>query len=251
MPSLVKRGPDLVLELDPAERKRGRRRDAVEEIIKGDRPSDDRLWDLLADAYVHNGEWEIFGRNDPVREAIGAMTDAPILSDEVLRDESGSLVHVGRVYWFPNYAVEDPLETLWEKGEVVFAGEGRPISRQEYEEYDRIRDEGESDEAWDAFRDIARRLDVEHEDAKKQMRFAAFGERRRGGGAKPPLHEIGYYTVIIPWSEHATRWHPEQPYGPMSKLSRGAFRTQSEAHGWARDNLEEQPYSVKFIPPGA
>src|SRR5690242_15093804 len=54
-------------------------------------------------------------------EAIGALTDAPIVTDDYeLTDDGRTVVH-GRVWWFPNYCVEDPAETLADTGRVVFA----------------------------------------------------------------------------------------------------------------------------------
>jgi len=71
------------------------------------------LGDLLEDHFANGWEWIL-------PEDIGALTSAPILSEEVERDEEGKLVSVGRVYWFPDYAVRCELEELLEKGEVFF-----------------------------------------------------------------------------------------------------------------------------------
>ena len=45
-------------------------------------------------------------------EEIGALTDAPILSDAAERDDKGVLTSVGRVYWYPQYQVHNPVEEL-------------------------------------------------------------------------------------------------------------------------------------------
>ncbi len=55
-------------------------------------------------------------------EEIGALTEAPILSDDVERDDNGDLTYVGRVYWYPQYEVSDPLEKLLRDGSVIFTG---------------------------------------------------------------------------------------------------------------------------------
>ncbi len=55
-------------------------------------------------------------------EKIGALTDAPILTDSAERDDEGQLTSVGRVYWFPNYQVESPVQSLYERGRVTFTG---------------------------------------------------------------------------------------------------------------------------------
>lgn len=59
------------------------------------------------------------GLNWIAPESIGALTDSPILSDSPLED-SGSLGDGAKVWWFPNYAIESPLQTLVETGKVVF-----------------------------------------------------------------------------------------------------------------------------------
>ena len=60
-----------------------------------------------------------------------------------------------------------------------------------------------------------------------------------------PLYETGYYTVIIPWSDTPTLWHPTDRTGAFAALSRGAFRTLPEAETWADNALEGQPYTVR------
>jgi len=73
------------------------------------------LWTLLED-HLGSG-WEMVPPED-----IGALTAAPILSDEIERDEGGRVVEAGRVYWFPDYAVRDEIEELREKLMIVFQG---------------------------------------------------------------------------------------------------------------------------------
>jgi hypothetical protein len=55
-------------------------------------------------------------------EEIGALTSAPILANDLERNEDGELVRCGRVYWFPNYQIESPVQTLFEAGTVRFSG---------------------------------------------------------------------------------------------------------------------------------
>lgn len=52
-------------------------------------------------------------------EQIGALTSAPIFGELTLSDH-GDVTEVGRVFWFPNYQIEDPWETLMNTGEVIF-----------------------------------------------------------------------------------------------------------------------------------
>lgn len=55
-------------------------------------------------------------------EEVAALTGSLILTDSDVRDDEGGLVSVGRVYWHPNYMVENPAETLAETGVFVMAG---------------------------------------------------------------------------------------------------------------------------------
>ncbi len=67
---------------------------------------------------------DFFKRNwQEVRpEEIGALTSAIIITTEAVRDQAGKLVRLGRVYWNPQYQVEDEIETLDTRGEVLFRG---------------------------------------------------------------------------------------------------------------------------------
>lgn len=55
-------------------------------------------------------------------EQIGALTAAPILTDDVIFDDEGNgdIKELGRVFWFPNYQILDPVRVLAEKGSVDF-----------------------------------------------------------------------------------------------------------------------------------
>ena len=79
-------------------------------------------WDMLffdvCEYELCNG-WSIVNPED-----IGALTDAPIVSCEIKYfEDSDEIEDIGKVYWFPNYMVQDPLEILLKEGEVVFTGE--------------------------------------------------------------------------------------------------------------------------------
>lgn len=52
-------------------------------------------------------------------EAIGALTDAPIIGEAVIND-NGDYEVFGGVWWFPAYEAVDPWEQLRRKGRVVF-----------------------------------------------------------------------------------------------------------------------------------
>ena len=74
---------------------------------------DSMLYTLLEDHLCNGWEW--------IRpEEIGALTSAPILSDESSREDEGLLTQVGTIYWFERYQVLCPVEQLYLKGHVDF-----------------------------------------------------------------------------------------------------------------------------------
>lgn len=75
---------------------------------------------FLADLLDQTG-WSGNGQLNTVRpEDIGALTDAPILSDDVTIEDDGHATVNGRVWWFPNYMITNFADVLIEKGQVVF-----------------------------------------------------------------------------------------------------------------------------------
>jgi hypothetical protein len=56
-------------------------------------------------------------------EEVGALTIAPIIGQDVERNEGGDeLLGVGDVWWYPRYETTDPWQELAEKGTVTFIG---------------------------------------------------------------------------------------------------------------------------------
>lgn len=55
-------------------------------------------------------------------EDIAALTAAPVISDEIVRDEAGQVTEAGRVYWYPDYQVRDEIEELRAHLKLVFQG---------------------------------------------------------------------------------------------------------------------------------
>jgi hypothetical protein len=51
------------------------------------------------------------------------------------------------------------------------------------------------------------------------------------------LANRGYFTILLPWSDLPTPWHPTEREGPFSVLSRGAFATRKLARDWAKEHL--------------
>ena len=73
------------------------------------------LYALLEDHLC--GGWEMVPPED-----IGALTAAPILSDEISRDDQGSVTQAGRVYWYPDYQVRDEIDEIRRNHVLLFQG---------------------------------------------------------------------------------------------------------------------------------
>lgn len=91
-------------------------REMIKESMEKASHADHSVIADLMETYGWTGNGQLY----QVRpECIGALTDAPILSDEVEFDDGAQKV-TGNVWWFPNYQVESFVETLLTDGRVVF-----------------------------------------------------------------------------------------------------------------------------------
>lgn len=81
------------------------------------RTSDDILWDGF-EGYWNNGAYWPFdaGQGDPF---VG-LTSAPCIAESMDILDDGSRRIEGRLWWFPNYCVVDPVDELKRKGNVIF-----------------------------------------------------------------------------------------------------------------------------------
>ena len=72
--------------------------------------------DLLETAnYIGNG-WEELQPED-----IGALTEAPIIAEDVSRNEdTNEIENIGSIWWFPDYMIKDWIEILYNNGKVEF-----------------------------------------------------------------------------------------------------------------------------------
>lgn len=72
-------------------------------------------WTLTLEPLLCNGLHDIYP------EMIGALTDAPILTD-VCPDYVNSTLtdDDANIWWYPNYAVTSPMEELKNTGQVIF-----------------------------------------------------------------------------------------------------------------------------------
>ncbi len=75
----------------------------------------DRQWYDIIGPFQENG---MLYPVDP--DDIAALTSAPILTDDLIVEADGSRHVLGRVWWFPDYMVRDPLEELRNTGRVEF-----------------------------------------------------------------------------------------------------------------------------------
>jgi len=53
-------------------------------------------------------------------EEIGALTSAPILTDDVVFDDEGVVLEIGAVYYYNEYMTHDPIQELISHGHVIF-----------------------------------------------------------------------------------------------------------------------------------
>jgi len=75
---------------------------------------------FLADLLEYAG-WPGNGMLYTVRpEWVAALTDAPIVSDEVVYEDDGTVNVLGSVWWFPGYEMRSFAEELLRDGEVLF-----------------------------------------------------------------------------------------------------------------------------------
>lgn len=102
---------DLEISLRPGEFDEDEIRDMLED------PSD--LWDLMEHDVGNGGPYPT-DAGEQYRDGRCNLTDAPMVVTGKEWPDSGRVSHWGTVWWFPNYMVEDPVETLLRTGRVVF-----------------------------------------------------------------------------------------------------------------------------------
>ncbi len=88
-------------------------RDDVQEISSKEIDADNKLSEVI--------EWQLTNGWSLMRpEDVGALTDAPILSEDIDTDDQGNVGSVGTVYWYPQYDVSDPVAELLQNGYIDF-----------------------------------------------------------------------------------------------------------------------------------
>lgn len=82
---------------------------------------------FLAEILDYTG-WGPNGQLSQVQpEWVGALTDSPILTDDLIFPDDGepTITAECKVWWFPNYQIESFAETLIKDGRVVFTAAPR------------------------------------------------------------------------------------------------------------------------------
>ena len=80
------------------------------------------FWVVLSDMlepYFTNGGYRPFDASDG--NPFVGLTSAPCIAESLDTDDDGANRIVGRFWYFPDYMVSCPIETLIEQGEVVWA----------------------------------------------------------------------------------------------------------------------------------
>jgi hypothetical protein len=85
----------------------------VQEIASKELDADSRLAEVV-DWQLSNG-WSFVRPED-----VSALTDAPIITEDIDTDNQGNVLKVGTVYWYQQYEVRDPVAQLLENGYVEF-----------------------------------------------------------------------------------------------------------------------------------
>jgi hypothetical protein len=75
---------------------------------------------LLAELLESTG-WQPNGRLHQISpEDVAALTDAPMLTDDMTVEDDATVTVHGQVYWYPNYMVTNFMEELLNEGRTIF-----------------------------------------------------------------------------------------------------------------------------------
>ena len=79
--------------------------------------NDAAFLDQMLDEFGFVGNGKLYGISP---ENIGALTEAPMLSDDVEHDDTGSVNVRGKVWYYPHYMLFDFAQALLDDGRVTF-----------------------------------------------------------------------------------------------------------------------------------
>lgn len=93
-----------------------------------DVPLNTAFGELLEESGYVGNNW-----HNVMPEEIGALTDSPIIAyGAIYAEENDQDLPIGyeKLWWFPQYEVEDPIETLLRNGVVIFTRASQPVKKQ-------------------------------------------------------------------------------------------------------------------------
>lgn len=102
----------LKFSLDPEDR------DQIELMLERHGGNDKAFLTDMLDHFGFAGNGRLYPINP---EDVGALTDAPILSDDVAYADDGKPIVMGNVWWYPSYECFNFAEELATAGEVIFS----------------------------------------------------------------------------------------------------------------------------------
>jgi len=97
-------------------RGKGNKQELKELAADDTRGINSKLLDALEDEFC-NSSWETV---EP--EEVGALYSGLIFTDDCDRSDHGDIERIGRIYYNPNYAVQDELAVILENGYVEYEG---------------------------------------------------------------------------------------------------------------------------------
>lgn len=80
-------------------------------------------WSTLGEIFEHeacNGGLTPFEPGDGETGPFVGLTSAPCIAESLAIDDRGRQSVEGRVWWYPDYATQDPLDDLKNRGRAVF-----------------------------------------------------------------------------------------------------------------------------------
>lgn len=75
---------------------------------------------FLADLLDHAGWSQNSVLYPTSSDQIGGLTNAPMITDELEINDSGTVEHIGRLWYYGDYAVKSFAEELLEEGQTTF-----------------------------------------------------------------------------------------------------------------------------------
>ena len=100
---------DLVISLAKGITKKARK-EFMENTSECD--ADTRFMELIDD-FLCNG-WDWVNSED-----IGALTEAPLLTNDIEMDDNGNIIRVGVIYKYEMYQIYDPVEEIFSEDKIV------------------------------------------------------------------------------------------------------------------------------------